>query len=626
MNQPTPTRKLFSINPPFRNPIQKKMFSLVGGAVEKVLAIDKINHIYYTTATSASTSQVGEFASRVLETMQVRYDVTDADLARIPKTGPVVVANHPFGGLEGMVLASLLKSVRPDVKLMANFLLDRVPDLRDFFIFVDPFGRGTESAKVNMRPLKETLAWLKGGGMVGVFPAGEVSHVDIRKGGVVDPPWSDTIARIVRKAGVPVLPVYFVGSNSLLFQLMGMVHPRLRTAMLPHEFINKKNRTIHLRIGNPIPAARMAELSDEDLTAYIRMRTYNMQNRKKVKTAKKLIRSLPVQIAAPAKEVMPVIEAEPGDVLTTELAALEPDRKLLEQGEMEVYYAFSREIPHILREIGRLREITFRDVNEGTGQAIDLDRFDDYYIHIFIWHKRKAELVGAYRLGKSDVILNQLGKRGLYTSTLFRYRKKLLKRISPALEMGRSFIRKEYQRNYSSLLVLWKGLAHFIARNPDYKILFGPVSINSEYQSVSRQLLVGFLKQNESLPDLARMVKPRKPMRVNPLKRWKMRKLRTAVKDLDEVESLIADIETNLTGIPILLRQYLRLGGKLLAFNIDPDFSYVLDGLILVDLTKTDLKVLERYMGRENARAFLAYHNITAVASPGNPEAVLSTP
>jgi putative hemolysin len=542
--------------------------------------------------------------------MQVHYDVSDRDLARIPKQGPcVVVANHPFGGIEGLILSSLLRTARTDVKFMANFLLERIPDLRESFILVDPFGRA-ESSRANIKPLKDTMSWLKQGGMIGIFPAGEVSHIDMRKGGVVDPPWSDTIARIIRKTEVPVLPVYFVGSNSFIFQLLGLVHPRLRTAMLPHEFVNKKNRTIHVRVGSPIPFKNLQEMDDAALMDYIRLRTYHLKNRKKLPGEKKRVLSIPVRIGRPAREEQPVVLAEPADLLTGELNALPPGHKLIESNGLEVYYAQARQIPHLLREIGRLRELTFREVNEGTGLAIDLDRFDEYYTHVFIWSKANQEVVGAYRLGHSDVILAQLGKKGLYTSTLFKYRKRLLKKISPALEMGRSFIRKEYQKNYSSLLMLWKGLAHYIARHPDYKILFGPVSINSEYQSVSRQLLVGFLKTNESLPDLAKLVKPRKPMRIGPIKRWKLRKVRTSVKNLDEVESLIADIEHDLTGIPILLRQYLRLGGKLLAFNIDPDFSYVLDGLILVDLTKTDRKVLTRYMGEENVADFLRHHGV----------------
>ena len=618
-----PARNLFSLTSPFQDPIRRKMFSVVGGTVEKILAFDKLNHIYFQTSESPAEG-AEHFSDRILNTMKVEYDVSEQDLERIPKTGPVVaVANHPFGGLEGLILASLLKSVRPDVKLMANFLLERIPDLRDFFIFVDPFGRA-ESAKNNIKPLKETLAWLRTGGMLGVFPAGEVSHIQLSKGEVVDPPWSATIARIIQKTEAPVLPVYFVGANSLMFQMLGLVHPRLRTAMLPREFINKGSKTIHVRVGNLIPHAKLAGLDDGALMDYIRLRTYHLAHRKAAASEKKTRLTIPVRVTVPRSET-PVVAAESADVLASELATLPPGQKLMESGPIDVYFAQARQIPRIMREIGRLREVTFREVNEGTGQAIDLDRFDDYYTHVFMWQREKREVIGAYRLGKTDVIMGQLGKKGLYTTTLFKYRKKLLKKISPALEMGRSFIRSEYQRSYSSLLVLWKGLAHYIARYPDYKILFGPVSINSDYQSTSRQLLVGFLKQNESMPDLAKMVKARKPMRSNPLKWWKLRKVKQAVKDLDEVESLISDIETNLTGIPILLRQYLRLGGKLLAFNIDPDFSYVLDGLILVDLTKTDRKVLERYMGRDNMRHFLAYHGIVVESGTSGPAVVAAT-
>lgn len=602
-----PNKKLYSLNPSFRDPLRRKVFSIVSGAAEKILAIDKVNQIYYESAINEE-SEEPHFTGRILDTMQVDYDVSDQDLRRIPKTGPiVVVANHPFGGLEGIVMGSLLKSVRPDVKMMANFLLERIPDLRDLFIFVDPFG-SAESAKSNIKPLKDTMTWLKDGGMLGVFPAGEVSSIDVRKGGIVDPTWSPTIAKIVKKTGVPVLPLYFAGSNSLIFQLMGMVHPRLRTAMLPHEFINKQSKTIHVRIGNPIPFKTLEGFGDEELMDYVRLRTYNLKNRKK-DGKKKLKISLPIRIRKP-RDDQPIVDAVPAEILQDEINGFTPDQKVYESGGLEVYCATSRQIPNMLREIGRLREITFRAVNEGTGLPIDLDRFDDYYQHVFIWNKEKSELVGAYRLGKTDLILAQLGKKGLYTSTLFKYRKKLLKSISPAVEMGRSFIRREYQKNYSSLLVLWKGLAHYIARNPDYKILFGPVSINSEYQSISRQMLVNFLKINESLPDLAKLVKARKPMRVNPIENWKNRRVKTVVRSIDEVESLIADIETEMTGVPILLRQYLKLGGKLLAFNIDPEFSYVLDGLILVDLTKTDPKVLGRYMGRDNYDRFMAYHGI----------------
>lgn len=596
--------RLIDLRKFFKNPLQQKVFSVVGGAVEKALAIDRINQLYYAAATLDDDRH---FLDRVLDVMNIEIAVSDADLARIPKSGRVVVvANHPFGGIEGIILGALLRSVRPDVKLMANFLLKEVPDLQDSMIFVDPFDR-KESAKINLKPLKECIRWLKEGGALGVFPAGEVSHIDIRRGGITDPDWSPTIGRLIQITESPALPVYFRGSNSFIFQVLGLVHPRLRTGMLPRELANKVNRVIEVRIGNLIPYKRLAELADERaIIEYLRLRTYNLRRRKE-KTSGEIRRAFfPIRMVKPERvEIAPPV---PPSLLAAEIGHLPAAQCLVESGDFAVYYAEAQQIPHALREIGRLRELTFRGVGEGTGQAIDLDRFDDYYLHMFVWNRAKSEIVGAYRLGRADEIVRRLGIRGLYTSTLFRYRKRLLQRLGPALEMGRSFVRPEYQKNFSPLMLLWKGIALYIADHPQYKILFGPVSVNNEYQSTSRQLLIAFLKLNNFEPELAKLVRPRKPPLMNPLHFWHLRRFRAVVDDLDEIEALIADLESELKGVPILLRQYLRLGGRLLGFNIDPSFGYCLDGLILVDLTETDPALLVKYMGREKAERFLAFH------------------
>ncbi len=588
----------------FKNPLQRKFFSVVGGAVEKALAIDRINQIYYAAATRGDDR---DFLDRVLDVMNIELAVAEADLARIPATGPlVVVANHPFGGIEGIILGALLRSVRPDVKLMANFLLKAVPDLHESMIFVDPFDR-EESARVNLKPLKESVRWLKSGGVLGVFPAGEVSHIDLRRGGIRDPEWSTTIARLIRMTQSPALPVFFKGSNSLIFQVLGLVHPRLRTGLLPRELVNKSNKVLEVRIGGLIPFKRLSELSDDRaMMDYLRMRTYHLSRRRDEEKSPVRRAIFPIRMVKPEKvDIAPPVD--PG-LLKAEIEHLPPSHLLIESGPFAVYYSDAARVPHLMREIGRLREATFRGVGEGTGQALDLDRFDDYYIHVFVWNRAKSEIVGAYRLGHADEIVRRLGVRGLYTSTLFRYRRRLLQRIGPSLEMGRSFVREEYQRSFSALLLLWKGLAHYVARNPRYKIMFGPVSVNNDYQSTSRQLLVSFLKINNFRPELAKLVKARKPLRTNPLHTWHLKRHRAVVNDLDEIEALISDLETDLKGVPILLRQYLRLGGRLIGFNIDPAFGYCLDGLILVDLTETDPAVLVKYMGRENAERFLAFH------------------
>ncbi|HEY8241089.1 MAG TPA: lysophospholipid acyltransferase family protein, partial [Kiritimatiellia bacterium] len=514
-----------------------------------------------------------------------------------PKSGPaIVVANHPFGGIEGIILCAMLKSVRPDVKLMANYMLQRIPDMRDLFIFVDPFG-GSGAKRINVKPMKESLQWLKDGGVLGIFPSGEVSHLHLSRGGISDPEWSETVAKLVRRTRVPVVPVYFEGTNSALFQVLGLMHPRVRTAMLPHEVMNKQRKTIDVRVGNPIPFERLEPLDDDKaLMNYLRVRTYNLRNRPGDGSRRHTF-TFPVRL--PRHEPPPVVQAVSPDQLEAEVMRLPADQVLIEQGPHTVAWTTADQSPAVLRELGRLREITFRKVGEGTGKDCDLDEFDPYYLHLFVWHRAKRELVGAYRLGETDKIVESRGLSGLYTSTLFRYRMQLLDRMGPALEMGRSFVREEYQRSFSALLLLWKGLGLYVCRNPKYKILFGPVSINNEYQTSSRLLLVAFLKVTNFLPDLARLVKARKPMRTNPLNVLRLRKTHAIVDSLDEVESLIADIESDLKGVPILLKQYLKLGGKLLGFNIDPDFGNVLDGLILVDLTQTDRAILVKYMGRE---------------------------
>lgn len=304
----------------------------------------------------------------------------------------------------------------------------------------------------------------------------------------------------------------------------------------------------------------------------------------------------------------PIVDPVPSVEMEAEIAALPSSQRLLVSGEYEVYHAMKKQTQRVLHEIGRLREVTFRGTHEGTGKSIDLDRFDDYYVHLFVWNSEKKELVGAYRIGRTDNIIKRHGKKGLYTTTLFNIKSSLFDQINPALEMGRSFVRPEYQRSFAPLLLLWKGIGHYVVKYPNYKVLFGPVSISSEYHSMSRHLMVSFLKMHNYLPDMARKVKPKTPYRGRRIKGIDPRN-RSMVRSLEDVSELISEFESDNKGVPILLKQYLKLGGKLMGFNVDPDFSDVLDGLILVDLTKTDPNILKRYMGEEGLAGFKAFHS-----------------
>jgi putative hemolysin len=490
----------------------------------------------------------------------------------------------------------LLLSVRSDVKVMANYLLASMPETNGLCIFVDPYG-GEHAARANRKGLKDAIAWLKQGGLLTVFPAGEVSHLNLKERAITDPEWNHHVARLIRITGATVLPMYLVGANSALFQLLGCLHPRVRTALLPHEFFNKHNRNIELRIGSPITPAKIRAYQDDvALIRYLRQRTYLLQNREAPK---------PIPIAqshiAPAE---PPVASVLKELLTGEVAKLAPEQTLVETDEFSVLLAKASEIPNVLQEIGRLREVTFRQVGEGTGKAIDLDRFDDYYWHLFVWNRHANEVVGAYRLGPSDEILGRLGPKGFYTSQLFQWRESFLARIRPALELGRSFVRPEYQKTYAPLLLLWKGIGQFLVRNPQYKVLFGPVSISNGYTAASRHLMVKFLSAYRQSPELTTLVRARNPFRQRPSK-MADELIGATVWDVEELSALVADVETDRKGVPVLLKQYLKLGGQLVAFHVDRRFADALDGLIVVDLRKTDTRVLERYMGKVGAAQFL---------------------
>lgn len=575
---------------------------------EKFVPLGRVRDLYRRVQRSAK----GFSLENLLAEMQVELRVDPADALRIPASGPVVVvANHPFGMMDGAVLAVLLARVRPDVKVMTNYLLRDVPELAQHCIFVDPFQNdssgGRRNIDVNRRALREALAWLQGGGMLGVFPAGEVSHLQLHQGQISDPAWNETAARLIQQTDATALPLYFCGRNSVSFHLFGMIHPKLRTAFLLQEFLHQKGRTIDVRVGSEIASDFIAGIADHrEATEYLRWRTYLLAQRSQPTKLWPITASFKM----PAKVVEPISPAGPKDLLTKELASLPSDRCLAENGDLAVYLAKASEIAHVLQEIGRLREITFRGVDEGTGKSRDLDRFDSYYWHLLLWNKTKQELVGAYRAGNTAEIIRDHGVNGLYTSTLFRYDARLFERLGPAVELGRSFVRLEYQRQYAPLLLLWKGIARLIATHTDAAVLFGAVSISNDYNKVSREMIYRFFEARMREDDLAEMIAPRRPFRPLRLRPWDCRAMNRAMRDLDDLSQPIADVETDRKGLPILLRQYAKIGGRLLGFNVDRKFSNVLDGLVVVDLRKTDSSVLERYLGREAAAQFRQKHNL----------------
>ncbi|MGA3096069.1 MAG: GNAT family N-acyltransferase [Bryobacteraceae bacterium] len=570
--------------------------------IERLFSFDRLRAVFDAARCSPETG--GPIAS-LLAQLEITIDLDPAELRRIPPSGPIVaVANHPFGLLEGAILAHVLPRIRPDVRILANSMLAVIPELRDKCIFIDPFGR-PDLAAANAGALRECLAWLRGGGAMVAFPAGEVAHWNWKDGILADPPWNCAAARLAQIAGAAALPMFFKGANSVLFQVAGALHPRLRTASLPRELLNKRGRSVHLRIGQPISHATLQSFPDaREATEYLRCRTYLLDS-----APGRTSRAPVAPRIAPFGNLRRVAEAVPRHALAAEIGRLPAGRMLCAAGDLTVYLGKAEELPQVTREIGRLREIAFRRVGEGAGRTIDLDEFDRRYLHLFLWNPHAGEIAGAYRLGPTPDILPRYGIRGLYTSTLFRFRKELFDRIGPAIELGRSFIRPEYQKQYAPLLLLWKGIGRYVASRPECAALFGGVSISNSYHPVSRHLIVKFLEAHGA-DDLASMVAPRCAYRPSERLFRRTGAVHRTPAGIEDLSDLVAGLERDGKGVPILIKQYLKTGGRLLGFNVDRRFLNALDALILVDLRDLPLALLERYLGKAGAAAFSAWHAI----------------
>ncbi len=606
MSQPSePQRPLVDLSE-IQHPLMRMLDKTVGPLLRRFLKIDEINQL---EAGVARLAEPPTFFRTTMDLLGCRYEVAEADLQRIPSKGPVVVvANHPLGGLDGIILGDLLRLRRTDVKLMANHLLKRVRLAEHHMIFVDPFAKDAPATH-NVAPLRQSLKHLKAGGLLGVFPSNQVSHYRTESGEVVDPPWVAHIAGLVRRSGATVVPVYIEASNSWLFERAGLIHPLLRTLLLPREFIKRGTspEPVRVTIGTPLPSARLKRFeSDDEMIRFLRMSAYMLKNRPPA-----LSRAV---AASPVARQQPVAERLPPEVLERDLAALPVENLLLRQGDFEVYIGRYAQLPNVMQEIGRGREVSFRFAGGGTGEPLDLAEADQYYHHLFVWSRRDRAVVGAYRLGLADEIIAARGPAGLISSGLFEFKSSFVSRLNPGLELGRSYVLPEYQRSYSSLLLLWGGILAFITRNPRYRIIFGSVGVSQgdEYCAASRSLIVDYMRREHGQPELALELHSRSPFSGISFGRLVKDDISALVKDVDDVSALVSGLERDGKGVPILIKHYIRMNAKLIDFGVWKNHSNAVVAFLMAVLVTADAKFLRRYMGEEGYRHFMAYHGLNA--------------
>lgn len=564
----------------------------MGWMVLRTTKLSRLNKEYQKRKNLEGT----EFIDSILEGFEIQFDIPEKDLKRIPKEGPfITIANHPLGGIDGMILMKLLLAQRKDYKIIANFLLHRLDPLRPFIMPVNPF-ETHKDAKSSVGGIKEALAHLRNGHALGMFPAGEVSTYKDEKL-IVDKPWEPVAMRLIQKAKVPVIPIYFHAKNSTFFYRLASMSDVFRTAKLPSEMLSQKRRKIKVRIGNPISVEDQSKYKDlETFTAYLRRKTYMLAN---VFEKKKLFEKLPKTLKLPKfpKKIASEIQTELMEEEIENCRKL--DKKLLDSKNYEVFLAKKEIIPHILQEIGRLREITFRAIGEGTNNALDLDEFDEYYYHLFLWDNEAKRVVGAYRMGMGSEIFKNHGIDGFYLQDLFRFEPELHPMMSESIEMGRAFIIKEYQQKPIPLFLLWKGIVHCTLRFPEHNYLIGGVSISNKFSEFSKSLMIEFMRSNYYDPYIAQYIRPKKEYKVKLKDADKNIVFDKSEADLNKFDKLIDEIEPGNLRLPVLIKKYIKQNAKVVAFNVDPLFNNSVDGLMYIqisDLPESTVKpVMEEF-------------------------------
>lgn len=520
-----------------------------------------------------------------LDQLRIRVDVDVNTLDRIPQVGAtVVLANHPFGGADGLALAATVLRRRQDVRVLVNSWLGEVEMLKSYLIQVDVF-EAKPHLHENAASLRAALRHLRQGGALIVFPAGEVSQLNALSGTIEDPKWATGAATLARRSGATVVPCFFRGNNRMMFHLAGLLHPMLRTALLPRELVARQNQVLSLVLGKPVRNEALSRFaSDEALTDWFRTRVYDLD--------------LPAKEPFVPSKLTPVARPLPGTAIADELRGLPADALLLEQGPYRIYLAKRRAIPSATLEIGRLRELTFRDIGEGTGAETDIDRFDDTYHHLILWDGVAEKLVGAYRLAFCDEVLATEGIPGLYTHSLFRLKAAVKPELTSAIELGRSFIRPEYQRKPLPLALLWRGIGELLCRRPKYRKLVGSVSISERYRGAALRLLLGYLQSAHAERRLQRLVGARYAVRYR-LSECERRLLGTEGQSAKSLSLLLAELDDEGKRVPVLLERYLELGAKVISISRDPSFGNCVDALVMVDLDRAPTSLLKRFMGTE---------------------------
>ncbi len=523
-----------------------------------------------------------EFVDRVLDYFNFSYSVSHKDRLNIPSTGRVViVANHPLGALDGLALLKLVGEVRRDVRIIANDMLLHFDPLRSLFLPVDNINGGTRKRDIN-----RIVECLHNDEAVIVFPAGEVSRAGIT--GIKDGSWNSGFLLFARKGNAPILPIFVGGKNSALFYGLSSLNKSMSALLLAHEMFNKRSRTLPIKVGEPIPFSQIDTLPVAS----------------KVKA--KLLRKHLYRIA---RKKTPLFKTEKTIAHPQDRRALKQELReaelLGETSDGKKIYLFDyRNDSAVMQEIGRLREIAFRCVGEGTGERSDLDRYDRHYRHLILWDEEDLEIAGAYRLAEAGRLSLTEANAQLYSASLFRYGEQMQPYLQQGIELGRSFVQPRYWGR-RSLDYLWYGIGAYLRRHPEVRYMFGPVSLSNGYPKRALNLLVWFYRHY--FPDQEQLGRSMNPYHIDRDSEVELQRLFNGQDYAADFALLREQLEFLGVSVPTLYKQYSELcepgGVRFLDFGVDADFNYCIDGLVLVDIDYVKERKRQRYIGVDSENA-----------------------
>lgn len=547
--------------------------------LDRVLGIARMNKLYHLHQMQGLNKE--DFARKLFELLELNITGIEALQAKIPKTGPVVIAsNHPFGAIEGVILAHTIAHVRPDLKVLANKGLAIIKELADYFIFINPL---SQKDPQNGPSLRKCIQHVNNEGALLIFPAGRVSYYQADKKAISEHNWNKIVGRLVSIDNCQFVPAFVNGTNSKWFYRLGRVYYRLRMIMLGRELLNKTGARIGLNAGNAVKQKHIKGENYQEKADLCRVLSYSQDANWHYEWPADTITEMKPLLA-------PVDEA----LLKQEIIALPADQKLLSMKGYSVYFGYQAQLPNVVTEIARLRELVFRQHNEGSGEPLDTDHFDTTYTQLFIVDDSSYKIMGAYRMGLTDKLIEKDGIEGLYLHKMFKFDPEFINRATPCMEMGRSFLIPEFQGSYYGLLLLWRGICAFASKFPQYRTLYGTVSISKLYNPRSVKLIEAIMAK----PEYKKHVEPRHQydFELHP----EIAALHTQ-KDLQaNLSALLATLETDGKDIPVLAKQYLKMGAKFHALGIDKSFNNTPGLLLSVHLPSAPERLQKLYFGGDH--------------------------